>query len=698
MKFSKLLCVVSTLLGLCLPVASLAAASDTSIEEMVVVAKKQVGYHDGSATSAMRQDLSLLETPASVFIANSELIADQQSFRLDQILQNDASVQKANNFLGAYSSYQVRGFNLLNGSNYLRDGRAFFQLASAPTEVLDRVEVLKGPASVLYGTLAPGGLVNMVPKKPTEEFQGMVKATAGSFDLQHLHVDVGGSIDPGGRVQYRVNVVNEESEYFREFFDGSAFDVDRDIYAIALSWDISSRTRLSMNYDQTDDDRPQDNGLIGAEGEVFDILDYDLIYNQPWSHYDSEVSNVVVELDHQFTDAWRLKTGYSLQEFMRDRYDNQLRSFDPETGDNVIRARRRLNRRDYETYYLDVFGEFDTGALSHNLLVGVDTTEIDRRDREIENADRVTFTSNIFGEAFPDPRIPIGNRRVEGDETRRGFYFQDMISLTDQWRVLVGARYDDYETTIGNSYEIDNLTPRAGVVYLPQDNLSVYASYSESFEPNGPVGGGFANEGEQLDPTVGSMWEAGVKWEGYDGNLLIASAVFTIEREGSPIEDPVANTIEQRGLQRHRGAELTVSGLVGERLSLIGSAAFLDAEIIKDDDASLVGNSPFGVAERSLSLWAEYQFDGWIPGFSLQGGVFYESDRPVDDANSFDLDAYTRIDIGAKYVYSMRNESDLTARLTVSNVTDEEYFKARTPFAINPERPREVRFSLQYSF
>ncbi len=680
-----------------------AAQNDTDpsqpklVEEMVVVGERQVGYHDGSATSALKSNVPLLETPASVFTANSELIADQQSFRLDQILQNDSSVQKANNFLGAYSSYKIRGFDLLNGSNFMRDGRAFFQLASSPTEVLDRVEVLKGPASVLYGTLTPGGLINMVSKRPPREFEGFVKATIGTDALQHIHADIGGAI-ADERLRYRVNVIREESEYFREFFNGDSFDVERDIYSFAVEFDLTDRTTVLVNFDDTTDDRPQDNGLIGDTEDVLDILDYDLIYNQPWSHYDSEVTNYFVELDHSFNDAWSIQLGYSFQDYQRDRYDNQLRGFDAETGDNVIRARRRLNRRDYETMFFDVTGKLETGPLIHNILVGYDETDIERRDKEIENADRVTFVSNIFGPAFPDPQIPIGNRRVEGDETRTGFYVQDMIEVGEDWRVLVGGRWDDYETTIGGDYDDDNFTPRVGVLYLIQPNLSVYSTYAESFEPNGPVGGGFANEGEQLDPTVGEMVEIGVKWEGNDGKLLVSGAVFSVERDGEPIENIFTNRIEQRGLAEHNGAEVSVSGLIGEELSLIGSATYLDAEIKENDNAALVGNTPYGVADLSLSFWAEYQFDSFVPGLSLQGGVFYESDRPVDDANTFDLDSYVRVDIGAKYVWSLANEQDITTRLTVSNLFDEEYYKARTPFAINPERPREVRFSVEYAF
>ncbi|MEO0438702.1 MAG: TonB-dependent siderophore receptor [Pseudomonadota bacterium] len=679
--------------------AQSSSQDEPSIMEEVIVHGQQIGYYDTEASSALRQQAPILETPASVFLINAELMADQQSFRMDQILQNDSSVQKSNNFLGAYSSFQVRGFALSNGSNYFRDGRPFFHLASPATEILDRVEVLKGPASVLYGTLAPGGIVNLVSKAPPSELSGFVKATFGSFDLAHYHLDVGGPATKDGSLRYRVNAVSEDSNSFRRFYSGEEFGSDRMIFSGALAWDLSANTTLLLNADYLEDDRPQDNGLIGEDGEIISSLDYDTIYNQAWSLYDSEVGNIFLQVDHRFSDSWGAKFVVHQQEYQRDRYDNQLLGVDNDAGDFTIRARRRLNRRDYTNTSLDINGEFFTGGLKHRLLVGVERTDIDRNDREISGGERVTFVSNINGPAIPDPLIGVGNVLVRGEERRRGVFAQDMIEVGEQWRVLLGLRYDEFETNIGNGFETDNVTPRFGVLYLLNEAFAVYSTYSESFEPNGPVGGGFENTGEQLDPTVGEQIELGAKLELYDGNLLLTGALFAIERDGAPFEDPVRNVIVQRGLQENEGFEFSAAGLIGDHLSVVASFTYLDAEFTRDDNPDIVGNVPFGVTDFAFSLWAEYQFNaGTLQGLSLQGGLFYESDRPVDDLNTFDLDAYTRVDIGAKYEFELEGGQGLVTRLTISNLTDEEYFKARSPFAINPELPREIRASVQYRF
>ncbi|MEM9315901.1 MAG: TonB-dependent siderophore receptor, partial [Pseudomonadota bacterium] len=511
------------------------------IEEVLVTGQRS--YYDTNATSAARLDLPILETPQSLFVINADLIADQQAFRFDQILQNDSSVQKANNFLGAYSSYSIRGFQLSNGSNYFRDGRTFFHLASVPIEVLDRVEVLKGPSSVLYGTMAPGGLINMIPKRPTAERRTSIKATVGSFDFSHITADHSGKLTDDGSVRYRVNAAFEDSSSFREFADGSDFDTERQILSAALDWDVSDRTTLRFNTDYTEDNRPQDIGLISLDGNL-SALDYDTVLSQPWTKYDSEVFNVFAEVNHQFNDRWRLRAGVSRQEYERDRYDNQPRGIPDAAGNIAIRARRRINRWDYTTYYADVIGKFRTGAIEHQILIGVDRTDVGIDNNE--TARNENFATNIFDPVIvPDPLITPRPEKNLGSEDRRGITFQDSIVIGEQWRLLLGGRYDEFDSTfsivgvpLDGRPEATNFTPRAGVVYLPMPDLSLYASYSESFEPNGPVGSGFDNAGESLDPTVGAQFEIGAKWEAFEGKLLTTGAIFTVERSDAPFEDP----------------------------------------------------------------------------------------------------------------------------------------------------------------
>lgn len=669
-----------------------------------VTITEQETYYTEDASSATRMDLPVIETPQSLYVINADLIADQQAFRLDQILQNDASVQKSNNFLGAYSSYQVRGFDLSNTSNYLRDGRSNFHLHAPPVEVLERVEVLKGPASVLYGTLAPGGLVNMVPKRPTEERLTALKATFGSYDLQHYHIDHGGPLDSEGKVRYRLNGVYEDSGSFREFADGSQFTTRRKAVSAALDWDATDDTLVRVNVDWLEDDRPQDIGLVNLTGD-FSGQSFDTIYNQPWSRYDSDVWNFFAEVDHTFNEHWRVRAGYSFQDYERDRYDNQTRGLPDENGNVNIRARHRINRRDYATTYVDAIAKFDTGPLAHELLIGIDRTDVDVDNNETSRNE--VFTTNIFNpEIIPDPQIPTRPEKNLGEEERQGITLHDVISIGEHWRILAGARYDEFEAAQRDpegvttfEQKADNVSPRLGVLYLLNPGLSVYGSYSQSFEPNAVVGPAYENAGAELAPTLGEQLEVGVKWEALGGRLLATGAVFTITRKDSPTDDLETNRRVQRGEQQHDGAEFSVTGLVGDNLSITGSATYLSAEFTEDDDENLIGNTPAGVPDWALNVAAEYAFlEGAVSGLSLQGGWFYEGDRPIDDANTFDLEAYNRIDLGLKYLLGGSGaRPDMIFRLTAQNVTDEEYFKGSSPLSINPERPREIRASIELS-
>jgi iron complex outermembrane receptor protein len=369
-----------------------------------------------------------------------------------------------------------------------------------------------------------------------------------------------------------------------------------------------------------------------------------------------------------------------------------------------FRARHRINRWDYQTVYGEAIFNIETDWGFHQVLLGADYTRVDVDNNETSRNE--VFMTNIFNPVVvPDPMIPVRDEKNIGSEDRTGLYVQDLISFGDKWSVLFGLRYDEFASdfsvagTPSSSLETENVTPRAGIVFHPDENLSFYGSYSESFEPNNVVSGGFVNDGEQLDPTTGVQYEVGAKAELFDRKLLLSGAAFLAWRTDIPFEDREANRLLQRGEQRHKGIELTATGLVGEHLSLVGSVAFLNAEFTRDDNPALVGNTPSGVADFSASFWAEYQvLDGFLRNLSLQGGWFYEDDRPGDDNNTFVLSSYHRFDVGLKYAWELAEDRSLVLRLTVSNLFDEEYFKGDRRFEVNPERPREVRISGQISF
>lgn len=673
---------------------------DENIETIQVIGK-QLGYHERNASTAMRQNIPLVETPQSIFVINDALIKDQQSFRIDQILQNDSSVQKANNFLGAYSSFQIRGFQLDNAKNYLRNGRPFFNLATPPVETLNRVEVLKGPSSVLYGTMAPGGIVNMAAKRASfTETTGFVKATIGSDNLRHIHLDTAGALNQEGSLRYRVNLVKEDSESHKEFFNGDAFETERQIGSLALEWDVSEDTRITFDFDDTNDDRPQDAGLIASPTGLLNTPKQ-IIFTQPWSHYNSDVRNYTLVGAHYFNDSWSIKAGLSYQDYERDRYDQQYRGLDFDTGDLDVRTRRRINRWDFSNIFVDVSGEFNAFGIKHQVLMGTEQTKVKTDNNETEQNE--FYTTNIFDPVFvEDPHLGTREQKNLADEDRKAVFAQDLIHLADKWRLLIGARYDDFDYefyTEGGPVLIaqsaTNLTPRTGLLYLPSPSSSFYATYSESFEPNGAVGSGYDNQGETLDPTIGEMTEVGYKWESLSGDFLISTAAFRIERNGAPMENEAGNLIVQRGTQRHQGAEASATGLLGN-WSLTASVMYLDAEFVEDENALLIGNTPVSVPEVTANIWVEYQFNA-LP-LSLQGGWSYESERPVNNANSFEFDAYHKFDIGAKYEQQLSGDNGLVYRLTLSNLFDETYYKSSSLNDINWEAPRQIRASVEYRF
>jgi iron complex outermembrane receptor protein len=254
-----------------------------------------------------------------------------------------------------------------------------------------------------------------------------------------------------------------------------------------------------------------------------------------------------------------------------------------------------------------------------------------------------------------------------------GFYAQDLMTLHEQWQLLAGLRFD---RKVANGVAEENVAPKLGVIFHPADNGSIYASYSESFEPQGVVSSGkrtYTNDGELLDAATGVSYEVGTKWELFDQALFVSGALFDITQQNVAMDVEDANNSgnyikSQEGEQQHRGAELTAQGSVTEKLSLSGSAMYLDAEITQHE--TYAGNRPVDVPEFAASVWSSYAATNEI---DVNLGVIYQGSRYGDEANTFKKEGYTRVDMGLAYTYKYDANLDMVARLSVENLFDTDY-------------------------
>lgn len=642
--------------------------------EKVVITGSSDGYKNGTSTGAMRMEMDQLETPQQVNVINEQLISEQGATTLGQVLSNDASISAGDTSRNR-ERFSLRGFGLDSGNGFLRNGQQHWSHYRQPIELLDRVEVLKGPSGLLYGKSAPGGLVNMVTKKPTYERQTIIRQDFGSDSEFRTMLDTSGALTEDERLRARLVLSHQQYDSWREYTDDSTPETERFVGGLFVDYDLTDKATLSFHYDKTSDDGSVDSGAYIENGRA--VLGDKHIWNAQWSNIDNDVENIGIDLEWQLSDNWKLSTGYNQQDFVRhDLESSSFSAYDATAGTYKVTGFDRHDNWQFETAYADLTGRFNTGQVQHEVLVGTNWLNYyyERQQQSFrgKNAVDATVGQSIDKPAGLDYRSAVPSDPSERDSY--GLYVQDLITLNPQWQLLVGARYDyedDGEETQGN------VVPKAGVIYHPVPAGSIYLTYAESFEPQSPVNNpDDINDGMDLDPVTGEIYELGTKWNLMDDRLLLSAAVFDLTQTSKVLtrdrDDLGTGLVETRqvGEQKHIGAEIMASGQITDKLSLQGSAIWLDAELQDPYDASLDGKRPADVPEFSASVWTRYDLTG-DTAFNL--GAIHVGDRYGDAENTYQKDSYTRFDAGVSHKIRQFSQTDLTLRLKVENLFDEDY-------------------------
>ncbi|MGR6782592.1 TonB-dependent receptor [Moritella viscosa] len=331
-----------------------------------------------------------------------------------------------------------------------------------------------------------------------------------------------------------------------------------------------------------------------------------------------------------------------------------------------------------------------TGSINHELLVGSNYLEHEYTSLKVKGD---KFNGNINDGTIIEPPVldyADGDAKSE-DYKYYGVYFQDLITLNDQWQLLAGVRYDRQDKTDANNNAV---LPKFGIIYHPQENASIYANYSESFEPQGRVlDSDDANDNMELDPIKGQMYEIGTKWEIWDNKLGLNAAIFDITRSNILLNEGTKDNpiTTQGGEQHHQGAELSAIGKVSSDLSLITSVMYLDAKYAEHNE--LAGNRPEDVPEWTASIWSKYVFTEQL---SVNLGAYYEGERYGDAKNEFLKESYIRIDSGINYQTSVAG-NELQLRLNVDNLFDTNYLGGGENGEVNVGEPRTFKFGVSYT-
>ncbi|ESA35156.1 hypothetical protein N836_13235 [Leptolyngbya sp. Heron Island J] len=660
---------------------------------IVVTGEEDEGYNPSSASTATRTDTPLRDIPQSIQVIPQQILEDQQVTRLNDALRNAPGVNRGDVSprLGGFESTLIRGF----GANYLINGLED-NLSNTPIfdpATTERIEVLRGPASVLYGQGSTGGIVNLVTKQPLSEPFYSVTAAAGSFDFYRGALDLSGPLNNSGTVLYRFNAAAQTTESFIDFFDSQRY-----VLAPVLSWQISDNTNITFETEYSQITEPFEQG-IPAIGTVLPNPNGDI----PRDRYISEPSDtgqyesfrVGYDLQHRFSDNWQLRNAFRFTAYGISRVGVFSTSLEDD-GRTLNRGVQDANFEDL-IYNLDTYvvGEFATGPIQHQLVAGVN---LFRRDAEtvgfIREADPLDLFSPVYGRPFGDVTFRFDDRSRTDN---LGLYVQDQITLTDNLKLLLGGRFDiayqeqeDRITSTETDQQDEVFSPRVGIVYQPIPEISLYGSYTRSFQP---VTGRSFN-GDLFQPERGTQYELGLKADIID--RLSANLVFyDLTRTNVETADLVNPSFSiQTGEQRSRGIELNVAGEILPGWNILAGYAYTDAEITEDNTFE-EDNGIANVPENAFNLWTTYQIQqGDLEGLGFGLGLFFVGDRPGDLANSFEIPSYLQTDASVFY-----ERDRFRAGLNFRNLFDIDYFvSARGTSRVTVGDPFTVEASLSWQF
>lgn len=683
-----------------LPVPAVAEPAQTTLPATQIAAEafdSAEGYRASSASTASKSDVPLKDEAQSVNVVTPQTIADYNVRSLDDAMKFVSGVSQGNTLGNTKDSLVKRGFGTNDDGSILRDGvrSVVSHNFSATTE---RVEVLKGPASLLYGAMEPGGVINVISKQPQYVRSTTLSGSAFSEGGGSVGVDTTGPLGDTG-LAYRLVAERQREDYWRNY------GVDQHtLIAPSLSW-TGERASLTLAYEYNDYTSPFDRGTVFVDGHPASV-DYDKRLDERWAKTAGISETATARFEYQLSDAWKTRLTYG---WNNDRYSLAIAQPTALSASGVLQRRANGGQYDYETRYasLDFIGQQVVLGQQHDLLVGAEQEASDKfRGKTYRNAVNKDFNIYlpVYGGMDKPSLISQADSNLSNQLTSTSLYLKDNWHLNDQWILVFGGRYQHYDQfseqglgskrTLNRDSNGDTFLPMLGVVFKVDEDLSLYGNYSRSFVPNDDVD----DNGNTFDPEEGRSYEVGAKYDLAPG-LNLNLAMFDIEKKNVVTPTAVTGISEAAGKVGSRGLELDVTGRIAERWDMIGTYAYTRTEILDDPkhEGNRLGQAPKHVA--SLYLSHHLQVPAGLGDWHVGGGARYVGERAGNNENTFYMSSYTVADAFLRWDVPMAGYKT-RLQLNVDNLFDKHYYPSSTGSAlqVNVGEPRTARLSASVTF
>ena len=690
------------------------AAFGQTLPSVTVQAIQDDGYSPATSSTATKGSAALRDIPQSVNVVPKQLLQDQAARSMQDALRNVPGVSFSSGD-GQRDQVIIRGFTAIADQfvDGVRDDALYFRDLSN----IERIEVLKGPSAVLYGRGSSGGLINRVTKKPKfGETSGDVTVNVGNYGLKRVEADVNTPLNDV--VAFRLTAAKESSGSYRDQQFNERYSI-----APSVAIKLSADTQLLLQYSQATDQRLTDFGIPALNGRPVNVPN-SAYYGSSTARKDdtttTHVSAYAATLDHRFSDAFSVRNSTRLYNYELDRF-NTL----PSGQVNPVALTVQLNRgyilRDESGWFNQTDFTYKTklGGMKHEILFGMELGQQTRRSESVQTG--VFKTVNIFNPGLVViPTVPVASLNADSAipahtlQDILGLYVQDQLSLSNQWKALVGLRFDQfkqntrYDRKLTTLARTDNsFSPRAGLVWQPSETQSYYASYSRSFQPSAETFALAANNVAN-PPEITRNLEVGAKLDFFDGAFSATGALFNLQRTNIKNTDPANPTVQiNAGTQRTNGLELTANGRLPDTSGhwdvsasytyldgkMIQSVAFITSSQLPVVVVPSLGKTPALTPRNAAFLWAMKDLG---QGFSAGGGLNYVGQRFTSLTNLVTLPAYITADLAASFKtpqyeigVNLKNAANKSHMISSHGSNDT---------LILPGPPRELQVALKYKF